>query len=535
MIGTARAHRTALSLAGVACLLSILPTSAAQPSSTAIGIPEPAPVLAGGVGAHLRQSSQSDQIPRHPSELTYAPLEFTPPVAADYRHQLANGVVVYVVEDHTLPLVDISLTIRTGSYLEPADKVGLAGMLGSQMRAGGTTSMTASQLDEELAFLAARMSTAIGATRGRASLNCLTKDLDTALGLFFDVLRNPAFQQDRLDLAKSQALQAMERRNDSSASIERREWNRLMRGPDHFSTRPTTEATIGSITREEMIAFHRRYVQPGGFLFAVSGDVDTDGILAQLEAQMEGWPADQTPVPAVPKPDYTPRPGVYLVDKPEVNQGRVSIGHLGSQRHNPDRYALAVMNDILGGGGFTARLMSRIRSDEGLAYSVGSSFGLGLYYDGVFRTAFQSKSPSVARATAIVMEEIEGLRSETVSEEELRDSKASFVETFTRNFASAAATANLFANDEYTGQDPDYWATYRERIDAVTAADVLRVAREYLHPDRLVVLVVGNLDDILAGDPDYPEYAVERLSPNGEVERLSLPDPMTMKYPPGQR
>ncbi len=485
----------------------------------------PALVLASAVPA-----AAQDAIPAHPRDLTFEPLDFEPPAAAQHRHTLPGGGTVFVVEDHALPLVDVSVFVRTGAYLDPPGKAGLAALTGSQMRAGGAAALAAADFDEEVAFLAAQIGSSIGATMGQASLNCLTRDLDTALDLLFDMLREPRFDEARLDLAKSQALQAMERRNDSTRSIEGREWGRLMRGAAHFSTRPTTRASIESITRDDLLAFHARHYHPGSFIFAVSGDVTPADILSKLSARLAGWPAAGGPVPAVPAPTAVPRQGLYGVDKPDVNQGRVSIGHLGTTRDNPDRYPLIVMNDILGGGGFSARLLTRIRSDEGLAYGAASSFGMGTYYDGLFRVAFQSRSETVARATAIVLEEIERIRSELVSDDELQTSIASFVETFTRNFSSAAATARLFARDEYTGRDPEYLARYRERISAVTAADVLRVAREYLHPDRLTMLVVGDLDAIAAGDPDNPDFLLETVA--GEpVTRIPLPDPFTMEYP----
>ena len=469
-------------------------------------------------------------IPAHPSDLTYELLDFTPPAAADHRHELSNGVVVFVVEDHELPLATVGVTVRTGSYLDPPDKVGLAGLTGSQMRAGGTTTMSAADFDEEAAFLAAQIGSSVGATSGGASVNCLTRDLDACLDLFFDMLRNPGFDEGRLALAKSQALQQLERRNDATASIERREWGRLMRGDGHFSTRPRTRATLEAITRDDLAAFHREYYHPGNFLFAVSGDVDTAGILAELERRLDGWEAGAKAVAAVPAPEFTPSPGLYLVDKDDVNQGRVAIGHLATTRDNPDRYKLLVMNDILGGGGFSARLLTRVRSDEGLAYSASSSYGLGTYYDGVFRAGFQSRSETVARATAIVLEEIERIRTEPVTDDELRNSIAYFVETFSRNFSSAASTAGLFAGDEYTGRDPSYLATYRENIAAVTADDVLDVARRYLDPEALAILVVGDLEAILAGDPDRPEFSLDSLRA-GEPVRIPLPDPFTMEYP----
>ena len=399
------------------------------------------------------------------------------------------------------------MTIRTGAYLDPADKIGLASLTGSQMRTGGTTTIGAAEFDEQSDFLAAQIGSSIGSTSGSAGLNCLTKDLDACL-----------------------AIQQMERRNDSTGSIEGREWGRLMRGDKHFSTRSMTRATTESITRDDLVAFHRRFYHPGNFIFAVSGDVDTVAVLAEIERRMAGWAVGTEPVPPVPSPDFTLRPGLYLVDKPDVNQGRVAIGHLGTTRDDPDRYKLLVMNDILGGGGFSARLLTRIRSDEGLAYSASSNFGVGVYYKGAFYAGFQSRSETVARATAIVLEEIDRIRTQPVEDDELRGSIASFVETFSRSFSSAASITGLFASDEYTGRDPAYLAAYRDNIAAVTADDVLDVAQRYLHPDELVILVVGNLEASMAGDPERPEYSLEEMSP-GEVVRIPLPDPFTMEYP----
>ena len=474
---------------------------------------------------------QTQAIVTHPRDLTFDPLDFAPPNAARHRHTLSNGGAVFVVEDHALPLVNVSVLVRTGSHLDPPGKSGLAALTGSQMRAGGTAALSAADFDEEVAFLAAEIGSSIGGTMGQASLNCLTKDLDVALDLLFGMLRYPRFENARLDLAKSQVLQGMERRNDSTRGIEGREWGRLMRGEQHFSTQPTTQASVESITRDDLVDFHKRYFHPAGFIFAVSGDVDHAEIVAKLNARVAGWSAGAGVVPDVPKPSHELQPGLYGVDKSDVNQGRVSIGHLGTTRDNPDRYPLIVMNDILGGGGFSSRLLTRIRSDEGLAYSVGSSFGTGTYYDGVFRVAFQSRSETVARAASIVLDEIDQIRSEPVSEQELATSIASFVETFTRNFSSAAATASLFARDEYTGRDPEYLLRYRERISAVTVDDVLRVAQQYLRPDDLVMLVVGDLDTIEDGDPENPDYALGTLT-GGPLKRIPLPDPLTMEYPP---
>jgi predicted Zn-dependent peptidase len=475
--------------------------------------------------------AQTQQIPAHPRDLKYTMLTYTPPKRDQYRHVLSNGVVAYLVEDHDLPLVNVSTIVRIGSYLDPAGKEGLAALTGGQMLVGGTTSKTAEEFDEAGAFLAANLANSIGATQGNATLNLLAKDIDQGLALYFDMLRNPRFQEDRLALAKSQLLQNMERRNDRTDAIENREWARLMYGADHFSTKQATKASIDSITREDLITFHQKYYQPGGFIFAVSGDFNTKEMLAKLEASMKGWPVNKQAVPAVPKPTNTIVAGVYAVNKADVNQGRVSMGHAGALRDSPDAYALEIMNDILGGGGFTSRITSRVRSDEGLAYDAGSTFGLGVYYPGNFRASFQSKNPTTSQAIEIIVEEINRVRTAKVTDEELETAKNSDIEVFPRIFATAGQIAGTFAQDEYTKRPADYWTTYRDRIRAVTADEVMRVAQKYLQPDKLVVLVVGNIDEITKGNPDKPQFSLLKVAKDGQIRRIPLPDPLTMVYP----
>jgi zinc protease len=486
--------------------------------------------LAAAAPAFAQGAAATAAVPAHPRLLSFDPLEFTPPDAAAHRHVLANQVVAYMVEDHDLPLVSVTVHVRGGTYLEPADKPGLAGMTGSQMRAGGSGTLSAEQFDEEADFLAANISSGFGPTTGTASVGFLTKDTDRALALFFDMLRRPRFQQDRLDLLKTQQLQAIERRNDATDDIEDREWARLIRGDNHFTTRQPTKATIESITRDDLVAFHRAQVHPGNFVIAVAGDFQPADMKARLEKAMDGWQAGAR-APAVPKPTHEPVAGLYLVDKQGVNQGRLTMGHLGIQRDNPDEIAVAIMNQILGGGALTSRIAARVRSDEGLAYSAGSGFAPGVYYPGVFAASLQSKSESVARAAAIVLEEIERIRTTPVEAEELQTTQNFLIEAFPRSFASAGAVANLFAADEITGRPADYWRRYRDRIRAVTLADVQRVARTYLHPDRLVVLAVGDVPAMLAGDPGHPGASLEKLAPGGRVTRIPLPDPLTMVYP----
>jgi predicted Zn-dependent peptidase len=467
-------------------------------------------------------------IPDNPSKLTFKPIAFDPPRPADHRVVLKNGMVVFIAEDKTLPLVNIGLTVRTGSYLEPAGKEGLAALTGSQMRRGGTKSLTAEQLDERLDFLAANVGTGIGDTAGTASLNALSDNLDESLRLFVEVLKEPRFQEDRLALAKEQALQDMKKRNDDPADIERVEWNALLYGEGHFTNRFVTEASLKAITRDDLVQFHRKYFHPANMIAAVSGSFDRATMIAKLEQAFANWPWARPTVPPIPADIQTAKPGLYRIQK-DVPQGRVTMGLPSVRRNSPDIYALEVMNEILGGSGFTSRITRTVRSNEGLAYSAGSGLRFGIWYPGSFRVVFQSKSRSVPYALSLVAEEIKRIREQPVTEEEIDTIKKSLIETFPSSFASKAQAMAVFASDEYTGRDPSYWTTYRDKIRAVTAADVQRVARTYLDPDKMVILMVGNQTDIDVGDEKHP-VSLPALA-GSRVTVLPLRDPMTMKRP----
>ena len=486
-------------------------------------------VVAIAVSAATPAIAQPSAIPDHPDKLVFAPIAYTPPSAKDHRVVLKNGMVVYIAEDPTLPLVNIELTLRTGSYLEPAGKEGLAALTGSQIRRGGTRTLTAEQLDEKLDFLAANVSTSISETAGRASLNALRDNLDDSLKVFVEMLKEPRFQENRLALAKEQALQEMKKRNDDSEDIEAREWSVLLYGPEHFSNRFTTAASMQSITRPDLASFHKKYVHPANMIAAVSGSFARAEMIRKLEAAFAGWPGTAATVPPVPSEIQTAAPGIYRIQK-DVNQGRVSIGLPSVRRGNPDEYALEVMNEILGGSGFTSRIMKTVRSDEGLAYSAGSGLRFGVYYPGSFRAAFQSKSRSVSYAAQLVLQEIEGMREKPVTSEELDTIKRNLIETFPSTFNSKAQTVGIFAADEYTRRDPAYWQTYRDRINAVTPADVQRVAQKYLTPEKMVVLVVGDQKEIDLGDGKH-QTSLEALAEGRKVVVLPLRDPLTMKRP----
>ncbi len=466
-------------------------------------------------------------LPAHPNDIQYSPLDYKLPPASQFRELLSNGMVVYIAEDRMLPTFDLTITIRTGAAVEPPGKAGLASLVGEQMRDGGTKNLTPEELDEQVEFLAASLFASISDTRGRAGLSCLSKDIDEGLGLLIEMLRYPRFDPERLRMAKDRVLQNVKRRNDSTRSISRIEWGFLMDGEEHFSNRYASSKTINTITREDLFTFHRKYIHPGNMIVAVAGDFDRTEMLKKIDAAFADWPAGETGPHSFPAPSRAPVPGLYMIHKEDVNQGRVAIGHKSIKRGSPDEFALQVMNGILGASGFRSRLVAKVRSDEGLAYNTGSRFGQGVYYPGDFRCWFKTKSNACAYATRIVLDEIKRLREEMVSQADVDDSVAYYVESFPQRFQSKMAVLRTYVSDEYTGRDPDYWQSYVENLKRVTPAGVQRVANKYLHPEQLVILAVGDAKTMAAGGHDKaPDLRFDRF---GKIKHLPLRDPDTLK------
>lgn len=474
----------------------------------------------------------AQDIPDHPDKLKYPSLKFEVPDAASMRTTLSTGTPAYLIEDPSLPIVDLRILIRGGSFNEPAGKEGVAELTADLMRTGGTATRDPNAVDEEIDFLAANVSIGVDDVNGSASLSILSKDLDKGLAILVDLLKNPAFRQDKLETLKAQTLDGMKARNDRTSSIEAREANLLFYGPDYPINRLSTKASVDSITREDLKAFHASWVHPSRFILAAAGAFKKEALVAKLEAAFKGWPGNPEggvsgPVTA-PKVTYEAKPGIYCFNKDgkNVTQGRVTFGHMGVDLRNPDVQAIRVMSYILGAGGFSSRLMQRVRSQEGLAYDVRSDFRPGLVYPFPFKIVFQSKSESCAYAASLCLEEIARIRKDGVTPEELKAAQQFYLDAFPGLFFSTKMqTAGTYAAAEMLGFPKDYYVTYREKIAKLTPEDIRRAAQEYLHPDKFAWVVVGNIAAIQAGDGTHPV----KLSDLGTVIPVPLADPFTLE------
>lgn len=423
----------------------------------------------------------------NPRTMTFPPLKFEVPRSE--RAVLGNGMVVYMLEDHELPIINMTAYVRVGSIYEPADKVGLAGLTGAVMRSGGTGEMPPEKLDAELEFMASSIESIISADSGNVSMATLAKNLQRTLDLFAQVLMTPAFREDRVKLSINKSIEALRRQNDNPKGVADRELRKALYAGHPLGRQPTIQ-TVKNISRDDMVDFHRRYYHPNNIILTVSGDFRKDELLARLTAVFGSWEKKEVDFPPVAEPLPQAKPEILFARK-EVSQSVVRMGEMGIDKNNPDMYALRVMDYILGGG-FTSRLTQEIRSNQGLAYNVDSSVNVGQRFIGTFVAETETKSESTVRAITLMRDIIAGMTAAPVTDQELALAKDSIINSFIFGFTKPDIVVNQQARLEFFGYPKGYLENYRDNIARVTRDDVLRVARKYLHPDKMVLMVVGN-------------------------------------------
>jgi zinc protease len=481
-------------------------------------------LMSGIFAMNLFCATPVSAIPPRPEAIEFQKLEFTPPRATDFRRMLSDGTIVFVAESHEFPLIKLSITFKGGDSLDPESTPGLASVMARMVREGGAGDMKPGMFDETLDFLATEVSVSAGNTFTTARMNSLSDNFDESLNLFVTMLRRPAFDKQRLEVAKARLLESLKQRNDNASSILGREWKAMLYGRTHFEASQPTASSVEAIRREQLQTIHQKIIHPGNMIVAVSGDFAIEEILEKLTKAFNGWePGAVDASPETPKAVLVP--GLYHVQK-DIPQGKVVLGKRGIVRDDPDAIPLLLLNEILGAGGFTSRLMQKVRSNEGLAYSVRSILSQRVDYPGAFQATFESKNPTVALATKIVLGEIALIRDQPVSDAEIEVAKQGLIETFPRQFESKPATLQVFVNDEWTNRPKDYWRNFREKVSSVTKEDLLRVAQKHLDPSQMAILVVGNWEAIAPGDLEGRATMKDFFG--GDVKHLPLRDPLTL-------
>ena len=431
---------------------------------------------------------------KHYTDLKLAP---APAIKVpDYsRFELKNGMVVYLMEDHELPLVSGTALIRTGDRFEPGSKVGLAGLTGAVMRSGGTQSHSPDELNQILEQRAASIESGIGSTSGSASFDTLSEDLSEVFNLFAEVIQQPAFAPEKFNLAKLQTQGGIARRNDDPNGITGREFEKLLYGDKSPYARVVEYATIETISRDDLIGFYQQYFRPSNLLLGIVGDFDSKTMRSQIESKFGTWnPTLQTPKSDLPNVAQANQSGIFFVDQPLLTQSYIQMGHLGGQLNSPDYPALSVMNAVL--SGFGGRLFNEVRSRQGLAYSVYASWSPQYDFPGVFVAGGQTRSDATVPFIKSVLGELEKVRTQPVATSELAFAKDSVLNSFIFNFQDPSQTLSRLLRYEYFGYPKDFIFQYRKAIEATSIADIQRVAKTYLQPSKIVTLVVGNQEEI---------------------------------------
>jgi zinc protease len=443
------------------------------------------------------------------------------------RIELPNGLVVFLQEDHELPLINATARIRGGSREEPAPKTGLVSLYGEVWRTGGTKSQTGDQLDDYLEIRAAKVETAGNADSTTIGLSCLKEDFSDVFKVFSDLLRDPEFRGDKLELAKREAADSISRRNDEASEVARREAMKLAYGRDNPYVREPEYATVDAVTRQDLLDWHQKYAYPNNIILGIVGDFDSGQMEAKLRAAFGAWA--KGPAAKTPDIQFTPpKPGYYFVKREDVNQSWIRMVSLGTTRRNPDFYAIEVFNEAFGGG-FSARLIQSIRTAQGLAYAVGGGIGTRFDHPGVTQLAMATKSETTVQAINSLYEQMELLKTaKPVTDDEIKRAKDTILNNFVFNFDTPGKVLQERMAYEFYGYPADFLEQYRAGIEKVTTADVARVASKYLHKDQLAVLVTGNpaefdkplvslgpVQDIDITIPPPPGGAPEQISTKG--------------------
>ncbi|KAF1082681.1 MAG: hypothetical protein GQF41_1402 [Candidatus Rifleibacterium amylolyticum] len=429
--------------------------------------------------------------------------------------KLDNGMRLYLLEDKTLPLIQASVRIHGGSYLDPVEKIGLAEFCGELLRTGGTEKYSSDELDELLESIGGSAETSIDVIAGSLKLSMLSSYTELAMDVMAEILQRPVFEQAKFEQLMVAARSSVSRRNDQPSSIGDREFEKVIYGKDSPYARHTEYATLNAISRDDLKAFHQRVFRPENVQMAIWGDIDSKQIVELVKKHFGAWEKGKEPIPDFPKVDYQFDTRTNFVDLPDVSQSNVYIGHLGGRLTDEDHPHRIVMNNILGVG-FGSRLFKQVRSKAGLAYSVYGVFTANLSYPGTFYNYVSTKSESTVKAIRMIIDEIKRIQNEEPTEEELKLGRDRYLNTFVFNFDSKGKIIERLVYYDFFGLPKDFLNKQMEMVKSTTAADVTAAAKKYLKPESLRILVVGAAEKL-----DEPLAALK----NGEPQKIDITIP----------
>lgn len=440
-------------------------------------------LLPGAIGA---------QIPRHPSSLLFPAPSWHAPAGGPHRVELSSGALLYLVEDHSLPLVELVVSLRAGAFLDPADHPGASYLTAQLLPRGGTAARTAAEFDAAVERLGARLTASWTPSFAALGLSVPSWALAPGLDALLELLRTPGFHDEALQALRGNLLEGMARRNDDPVTVLEREWEILLYGRDHFSIRALTPASTAALSHDDLLAFHGRWWQPRNFVIAAAGDFDASALAGDLERRLADWPVVSEAVIAWPPPAPSggTAPGFFLPPGPAA-QAKMLLGHRLPNVVAIDRPALALLAEVLGGSGAVSRIQGRLRTAEGLVYRSAVRLEVGDLWPGDLRIFFETRPDQAARAAALAIEELSRAREQLVPVAELATARQNLLGLLRRSFDTPEEVAGYLAENALLGRPDAHWETYRAAIEGVTPEDMRRVAHSYLRPSDLTALVLG--------------------------------------------
>jgi len=458
-----------------------------------------------------------------PTRMHIPPEQVTEPELIE--RVLPNGLHLYLLPDRSLPLIRIYALVRTGSVYEPADKVGLAGLTGSLMREGGAGDRDPEALDDALADAAVGVESGIGRESGAVHLDTLTRNFPLGLSAFADVLRRPRFDPDRLETLRRNAIETIRRRNDRPAAIASRLYREVLYGPDHPLAREATVAGVKALTRDDVVAFHDRYYTPGNTRMGITGDFDPDEMVAAITAAFGDWKDHPVTFPEIPPVPETRKRVVRFAHRP-IDHVSIRIGQTSLERTDPDHYAFSLVDRILGGQVTMNRLFAAVRTQGGMAYSVGSDYAAGHGHRGTFTMFAGTRPDRAGEVVAKMLAEAERMRDAPIPEAELDAAREAFLNAFVFASVTAEQLVGRRMRQDYFGLPHDETERVRAKVLAATPEELHAVAQAHLHPDRMVIVAVGDrnvLKDALAPFGEVEEVPVENPADTDDTEAATAP------------